>query len=233
MPTAVIQYTVDLLDSWGAVSWSLRAVASTTAAVLLATRRLVGTAGGIEWHALIHALVTGLGAVFCQVLDSSLSGESLGPCSGPPTSLHRLLPALTLGYSICDIIDSFKLGPAFLLHGLATATIMAIFCELDGASHVVTPMLLMELSTIPLTTVRARFYSEAMRLSVQLVFVLVFFTVRILWVPWIWLGILKTMNEENCYPTFLLPIVFMVGTFFHCLNGYCEYCVRVQVYKRC
>mmetsp|Transcript_18622 Transcript_18622/g.37733 ORF Transcript_18622/g.37733 Transcript_18622/m.37733 type:complete len:271 (-) Transcript_18622:228-1040(-) len=237
-PLDLIESGISLLDSFGASSWSLRAVAFTTAALLLVMRKSVGEAAGIEWHAFFHAAVTGFGAWACQILDDASreewNGENgpgidpgLDPCGGPPTSLHRLLPALTLGYSICDILDSLKLGPAFLLHGLATAFVMAVFCELEQATHLVTPMLLMEISTIPLATLRAKFYSETLRTGISLLFVFTFFVVRILWVPPIWFAIVKVLRNEklgagadSCQPLYLLPLVLIFGIFFNCLNGY-------------
>ena len=46
---------------------------------------------------------------------------------------------------MCDIINGIQLGPAFLAHGIATFSVMAIFNE-SNASHVITPMLIMEAS---------------------------------------------------------------------------------------
>ena len=37
---------------------------------------------------------------------------------------------------MCDIINGFRLGPAFLAHGIATFTVSAIFNELEG-SHII------------------------------------------------------------------------------------------------
>lgn len=42
-----------------------------------------------------------------------------------------------------DLLDGMVLGPAFIAHGAATFTVMAFFCE-GGISHLMTPMLLME-----------------------------------------------------------------------------------------
>jgi hypothetical protein len=48
---------------------------------------------------------------------------SLQKCLGPLTSLHRIIPAITQGYAVCDIVNGIHLlskglGPEFLAHGL-------------------------------------------------------------------------------------------------------------------
>uniref|UniRef100_A0A7S4KBM9 TLC domain-containing protein n=1 Tax=Odontella aurita TaxID=265563 RepID=A0A7S4KBM9_9STRA len=247
---------VALLDNLGARSVSLRLVAFTTAAFLLGMRRTAGLKAGIEWHALLHALVVGLGALGCLALERHFEGgEDMGGaitldysrarglteedargmsefhrsalCLGPLTSLHRIIPALTLGYSICDVLDSFKLGPAFLMHGVATSTVMGFFCEI-GSSHVVTSMLLMELSTIILAAMRGTFYSPGVQVAVQLLFVVSFFVVRILWVPRIWWNIAIEMNKtrgsdvDSCSLNVMFAVIVVFGVFFHSLNAYCK-----------
>ena len=65
-------------------------------------------------------------------------------CAPPLTSLHRLLPAITWGYAIFDLVDSFYLGDmVFAVHSVALAAVMGLVCEI-GISHHITPMLLME-----------------------------------------------------------------------------------------
>ena len=48
---------------------------------------------------------------------------SFQECTGPLTSLHRIIPAITQGYALCDIINGFHListglGPEHLAHGV-------------------------------------------------------------------------------------------------------------------
>lgn len=67
-----------------------------------------------------------------------------GQCGDTPlTSLHRILPAITMGYSVFDMLDGFHLRLDFLLHGGATFLVMALFVQND-VPHLVTSMLLME-----------------------------------------------------------------------------------------
>lgn len=264
-PAGHLLALIALLDSLGARAISLRLVSFITAVVLLGIRRTIGLWGGVEWHALLHAILVGFGALGCRILEghferggdmggtitldyrgSAMTEEDarglsearrIALCLGPLTSLHRLIPALTLGYSICDVLDSFKLGPAFLMHGLATAVVMGFFCEL-GNSHVVTPMLLMELSTILLTTVRARFYSPGVQAGVQLSFVLSFFVVRLLWVPQIWWDITVEMNRQRgsdvdtCFLNTVFCVVILFGLFFHSLNAYWFYRMILKIQRK-
>ena len=69
-------------------------------------------------------------------------------CGGPMTSLHRILPAITLGYSVTDLINGFAIGkPDFILHGFATCAVMLIFCELN-VPHTIVQMLVMEVNIL-------------------------------------------------------------------------------------
>ncbi len=78
--------------------------------------------------------------------------EPLGTilCLGPVTNIHRLTPAITQGYAICDIINGFKISKEALAHDLATFTVATLFNEM-GASHLFTYILIMEVSTTILT----------------------------------------------------------------------------------
>lgn len=59
---------------------------------------------------------------------------SLQECFGPLTSLHRIIPAITQGYAVCDIINGFHLlskglGPEFLAHGVGKYSMYSIWIE--------------------------------------------------------------------------------------------------------
>lgn len=225
---------ISYLDQHGASEWSLRAVAAFAAAVFLAVRSLIGKPGNVEWHALIHAAVSALGAVMCLCLDIYAAESMTGTpepirsirCEGPLTSLHSIVPAITLGYSVSDMLDGLHLGKDFLMHGGAVAIVFSVVCEL-GLSHHITPMLLMEISTIPLQFVGATFLSSTQKIVVQLQFVLSFFLVRISLVPYLWFKWIQAFLEEEeknesgmCFPHFFIYVVVFAGIFFHGLNFY-------------
>jgi hypothetical protein len=120
----------------------------------LAIRLRFGKQLQIDWDAFVHALLTTIGSCMCVYLDYSTAIDIRGfpepqgsiiHCLGPLTSLHRILPSITLGYAICDILNGFTLGADALAHGFATFTVMALFI-VHGASHIMTPMLVMEVS---------------------------------------------------------------------------------------
>ena len=108
------------------------------------------------------------------------------------TSLHRILPAITMGYSLFDLIEGMKLSLDFVLHGAATLSVMAFYCEMD-APEIVAPMLLMEVSTIFLTVVRADFFTAFTATINQVLFVVIFSMFRCAMVPYIWVILVKTI----------------------------------------
>ena len=143
------------------------------------------------------------------------------------TSLHRIIPAITQGYAICDIINGFKLGPAFLAHGVATLIISLIFNELN-ASHILTPMLIMEVSTIVLAILRADFFTPTMQLVTQASFAILFFISRVLVSPMIYYEIFTNMIEKSqdmdaCFPKLIFYSTIIFGFFFNALNLFCKY----------
>ena len=90
-------------------------------------------------------------------------------CQGPLTRLHSIIPAISMGFGLFDIAEGIHNGgwdfvshrdmvgggqsigrnthrmlpTVQILHGLATFSVMAYFCEYDFP-QIITPMLLME-----------------------------------------------------------------------------------------
>jgi len=225
----VLLSLIGVLDSYGAAVWDLRTVTAASAAFFLGMRMTIGHKYEIDWDACVHAILSGFGSAICVYLNYyaavNMTGitEPLGSmnCNGPLTSLHRIIPAMTQGYAICDIINGFRLGPAFLAHGIATFTVSAIFCELE-ASHILTPMMIMEVSTIVLAILRADFLTPTMQLITQASFALLFFVSRIIISPTVFYGIFTAMNTKfgDCFPPYLYYITLGFGGFFHCLNAF-------------
>lgn len=148
---------ISQLDDWGARTVSLLGVGAVTFVVLLTIRVSMGKYRGVDWYALLHALVSGIGALLATYLDIFASETLTGipeplrscQCHGPLTSLHRVLPAVTMGYATFDFFDGLTLGIDFAMHGAATLLVMVIYVGAN-APQLVTPMLLMEVSTINL-----------------------------------------------------------------------------------
>mmetsp|Transcript_8608 Transcript_8608/g.10791 ORF Transcript_8608/g.10791 Transcript_8608/m.10791 type:complete len:217 (-) Transcript_8608:1768-2418(-) len=185
----------------------------------------------IDWDAFVHALVTSIGAVIClyltfnSAMDIRGTVEPLGSllCNGPLTSLHRILPSITQGYAICDIVNGFEVGTKdAMAHGAATFAVMTLFIEL-GASHIIAPILIMECSTVILTLLRATFFGPKMQMATQAVFVISFFFWRIIVSPislfhacWV----MYTNDFSDCFPRRLFYITSAFSIFFMSLNLY-------------
>ena len=73
--------------------------------------------------------------------------RSVSCAGGPLTSLHLIVPSITLAYSITDILNGLRLGGAFLAHGIATFSVMMIFLQ-QGLPQFVNSMLVMEVSLL-------------------------------------------------------------------------------------
>mmetsp|Transcript_2000 Transcript_2000/g.4249 ORF Transcript_2000/g.4249 Transcript_2000/m.4249 type:complete len:298 (-) Transcript_2000:106-999(-) len=259
MVTPLILRFISVLDDYGASTWNLRAVAFISAICLYGTYKVGRTGpggaklGNVCWEGLLHAIISGVGAAICVYLNefaaeeiSGVSeplrsircdGEAGAGGGGPLTSLHRILPAITLGYGMCDILEGLDLGRDFLLHATALVLVMGTVCEL-GVSHTVTPMLIMELSSIWLNLVSASFISEAASVSFQALFALTFFVVRILIVPYIWLEwVITLLNEDRdgndlCFPRYFIYLVLVFGVIFNGLNFYWMYKIIRKVRRK-
>ena len=225
---------ISVLDEHGAWTWNLLHVGMVTFLALGSVRITMGHWHGVDWYAFLHAIVSTLGSFVALFLDYSASEKLTGMqeplrsvlCHGPLTSLHRILPAITMGYSIFDIIDGLALSPDFLFHGCITFIVMAVFVHVD-APHMIAPFLFMELSTPFLNLMRADFLSPDAAVINQACFTLGFFISRLVVVPRFWADLVYHMWQNrtepdftNCYPGWLLPFTFVFGMFFNILNVY-------------
>ena len=96
---------------------------------------------------------------------------------------------------------------------------MTLFNELE-ASAIITPMLIMEVSTIVLAMLRCDFLTPKMQLITQATFAFLFFLCRILIAPYLCLDVIVKMNEHlgECYPRFIFYVTLVFGIFFNGLN---------------
>jgi hypothetical protein len=152
--SAIFLSWIAVLDEYGAATWNLRLVGVVTALFLGLLRVAFDKKGGVDWMAFVHAILSGYGSLMCVWLNvfsaETLTGTSEPlrsiMCHGALTSLHRIVPAITMGYALFDIFESFSHGIDFILHGVATFTIMAYFNELN-VGEIIVPMLLMEVGS--------------------------------------------------------------------------------------
>jgi TLC domain len=222
------------LDRWGAWTWNLRHVAIMTALSLGSVRLIFQKYRGIDWYAFIHAVVSASGSFACLYLNFVSSEQLTGmseplrsiQCHGPLTSLHRILPAITMGYSIFDFLDGLTISVDFVIHGAVTFAVMAFFVEING-SHIMAPMLFMEGSTVFLTVVKADFFPDSMVVLNQACFVISFFLCRLVVVPYFWVHLIRQMYDhrndarfQNCFPSYFMYACFLFGMFYNMLNSY-------------
>ena len=241
--TRALLQAISRLDDVGAWEWSLWHVAVATAVLLGAVRWIGKKKWGIDWYALVHALLSASGSVMVVYLDYAQSQALTGYseplrsclCQGPLTSLHRILPAITMGYSLYDFLDGLRIGVDFAAHGAATLAILAFFCALE-APQFIAPLLIMEVSTVFLVLVPAHFFTETLSLFNQACFVVAFFLCRCVAAPYVHFQIIWTMIQEpawrSCYPWYLLPVSAVFGCFFHALNSFWMYKIVRKVRRK-
>lgn len=234
----------------GAQEWakSSRLIALSSALVLLIIHLVTRKKYGLNWFSLSHSLVVGgmsFVAVWLNIFAAeSLTGttEPLGGilCQGPLTTFHSIVPAITMGYGLFDLGEALHLAKTdFVLHGIATASVMSYFCEY-GVPEIITPMLLMELSTINLVFMGASEHmSQRMTLANIAMFTLIFTTFRMIVCPYLWWEIFITTweNRNNPFSQACLPwhfpyVVFAFGMFFNCLNSFWFYKIIKKILRK-
>mmetsp|Transcript_3310 Transcript_3310/g.6736 ORF Transcript_3310/g.6736 Transcript_3310/m.6736 type:complete len:263 (+) Transcript_3310:3-791(+) len=211
-------------------------VSTITFAVLYVVKKKIGSPLNVYWYAVLHAVLTGPPALLCVYLDMFAPKISPGSDHEPLRSikgekalspLHSILPMISLGYGYVDVIEGFNLERwDFMLHGFAMVASMGSCCWL-GKSHLVTPALLMELSSIPLNFLDCTIENKFFTMGVQLTFVISFFFTRLIIVPWLWFRWITTYYQhvfvggnKSDFPRWFVCVVIGVGLIFHCLNAY-------------
>jgi len=219
-----------------------------SAVIFLSIRLTFKKRCGVDWDALVHALITAVGSVICcyfesnpqYISSSSFIEEPLNSikfCAGPLTSLHRILPSITLGYAICDIINGFAtMNRAGILHGFATMTVMALFVEFLDAANIIAPMLVMEISTVVLAAMKASFYTSTITIASQALFVITFFISRVVWTPYLMFNILRVMTVHGIGDCFkeqeLFYVTLAFSLFFSGLNYYWFYLMLLKIRRK-
>jgi len=145
-----LNFIVTTLGAW---ELNHRSIAVVTAGCLFLIHLTLHKRWGVDWHSLVHALVSAIGSIACVYLDlfssKTLTGTAeplrMCQCAGPLTSLHKILPVITMGYALMDLLESLSMSIDFIVHGLVTFG-MLYFCE-TGNPHFISQFLLLEGST--------------------------------------------------------------------------------------
>jgi len=223
-------------------TWTSRQVALLTALILGILYKY--EKHGIRWYSLLHAILSGYLSLLCVYMSYKYHEPGVTSiCDGPLTTLHRLTPAITLGYGLFDIIEAiFKSLPKdFLLHGVATFGVMAYFCEYN-IPEIVLPFLLMEISTVHLVFMKAENFTEKMVAVNMGLFVVTFFFFRLMICPYLWFDIVKIvfLNNNNnssnedlgCLPWHFKYCWLLFGLIFNGLNGYWGVKIILKVMRK-
>eukprot|EP00536_Pseudo-nitzschia_multiseries_P009111 jgi/Psemu1/288237/fgenesh1_pg.247_\ len=223
----------------GAPNWatSSRLIGIATVVFLFGISKIVGKAYGVNWFSFCHACVVSVMAFVATWLNvyaaESLTGgmtEPLGAilCRGPLTTFHSIAPAITMGFGFFDIAEGLHMAkPDFIMHGVATLSIMAYFCEC-GVPEIIVPMLLMEISTVNLVFLGATDYmSKFATIANITIFTIHFVIYRMFVCPYLWWGIFRATWEHRnnpvsqaCLPWHFKYVVFVFGMFFNGLNTF-------------
>jgi len=226
-------------DTLGLADYTSRQIAIITAVILGILLITLHEKGGIRWYSLIHAIISGYLSLLC-VWTSYYYSPSSSLCDGPLTVLHRITPAITMGYGIFDIFEATtkSLSKDFLLHGIATFGVMAYFCEND-IPEIVLPFLLMEISTVHLVFMKSTYLSEKSVAANMGLFVLTFFFYRLMICPYLWWGIIKTLFFDevdaaaiSCLPPNFKYFWLLFGIIFNGLNGYWGVKIILKVLRK-
>lgn len=192
----------------------------------------LGVRGKVYWVYLAHHILTGIGSCVCIYLDryAELINSSGTPnplcvirCEGPLTNLHRLLPSVSWGFGVFELVDGIKSADvSMIIHGVAFISITNLV-NLWGHPESIIPMFITEISSIFLAVMKNDFTTEKTRLFLQFLFAVSFMICRLFIAPYIWFQFLLTLykhdNEvDNCFPKHFDIIVFSFGMLFHILN---------------
>jgi hypothetical protein len=108
----------------GAKQWALssRHVAVVAAIILGLIRAVCKQKYNVNWYSLVHAAATGILSAVCVYINIfgavklTQTTEPMGSilCYGPLTTIHAIVPAITMGFGVFDIIEGFSHGIDFV-----------------------------------------------------------------------------------------------------------------------
>lgn len=227
---------------------SSRTIGLVAAILLYILKVTVGKKYNVNWCSFVHACIVGamsFVAVWLNVYGAEALTGTTEPhgailCQGPLTTFHSIVPAITMGYGMFDLYEGIHMGKMdFIMHGVATTTIMLYFCEV-GVPEIIVPMLLMEISTINLGFMGAvDLLSKTTAILNILIFSLTFTYFRMIVCPYLWWGIwTETWEHRNnpisqaCLPWHFTYVVFVFGMFFNCLNTFWYYKIIKKIIRK-
>lgn len=93
---------ISVLDNMGAWHWNLRLAGMVWFLFFAAIRHGIGKRRGVEWYALVHAAITGIGGIICSYLSFVMAEDLIGlegafefvECTGAPifaVTIHGIM----------------------------------------------------------------------------------------------------------------------------------------------
>lgn len=254
----IVSFISYYLDENGAgTEWNLRSIAFLSTIIFLAIRLILHKRYRIDWYGFIHSIITGIGSLLCIYLNEyviqELTGtpEPLGTITSTCmennggivsiTSLHRILPSITLGFAIIDVVDGIQMGIDFAIHGAATLLVFIYFTEIAKAPSIIAPMLVLENSTIflYLVTAAGRDSSPTVTMLVLVLFTISFVVFRIIIFPYIHIKLMLMLLEQQyspiyqqCYPSSFIYVCGGFGLVFHTLNAFWLYKIIMKIRRK-
>ena len=117
--TETLVSTIHWIDnSFGTHEWTTRQVALVSLISLGLIKALTQEKYGVKWYIVWFAIVSGYLSLICVCLNVFAATELTGTseplrsilCQGPLTSLHRHVPAMTVGFGVFDLIEGYTHG---------------------------------------------------------------------------------------------------------------------------
>ena len=117
--TETLVSTIHWIDnSFGTHEWTTRQVALVSLISLGIIKALTQEKYGVKWYIVWFAIVSGYLSLICVCLNIFAATELTGTseplrsilCQGPLTSLHRHVPAMTVGFGVFDLIEGYTHG---------------------------------------------------------------------------------------------------------------------------
>ncbi len=121
----------------------------------------------------------------------------------------------------CNMCIIHWLPPYPLVQPIKATLISTSLFNEYGVSHFLTPMLVLEGSTVILALLRADFLSRTMLIVMQAAFVLMFISCRLVLFPYMYF-LAMSEGPGDCVPMHLFYMSFVFGAFFNGLNIFCK-----------
>eukprot|EP00940_MAST-03C_sp_MAST-3C-sp2_P001651 g1651.t1 len=207
------------------------------------SRKKIMTSGTRRFYlsAVIHHLLTSVPALYVLFVESEVAAtkepERSFRCLGPVSIVSSLLPPLSLGYGVHDLIDGYRRRDvSVLIHGSLLTSGLVILLHLDVAHHIVR-IFTINISSFFLN-LRALDFGTRSNVAVDLMFVASFAILRAIVLPMWWIQFLSFAHRTpattwgTCMSWGVVRGAILGGMILHSLNFYWLYRIVMRAYER-